>query len=166
VPEVERLSLDGFLAAMKEHLDPVFAKQKETWQREGPAAEQRAQAAGIVIDSIGGNCPVQAEGSFDGMRFYFRARPSPPHDAHRRPLPLCRWPLAGRWRHVQMLLRTSIRLAGVDSAELPGHCRRRRHCAPATGIQPPRPCLAHPGSDLDLSAGWRFLWADRSMVRD
>jgi hypothetical protein len=59
---------------MKEHLDPVFAKQKETWQREGPAAEQRAQAAGIVIDSIGGNCPVQAEGSFDGMRFYFRAR--------------------------------------------------------------------------------------------
>lgn len=26
------------------------------------------------ITSIGGNCPVQAEGSIDGMPFYFRAR--------------------------------------------------------------------------------------------
>jgi hypothetical protein len=29
---------------------------------------------GILIDYIGGNCPVQAEGSIDGQRFYFRAR--------------------------------------------------------------------------------------------
>lgn len=33
-----------------------------------------AHAAGIHFDFIGGNCPVQAEGSFDGLRFYFRAR--------------------------------------------------------------------------------------------
>lgn len=26
------------------------------------------------ITSIGGNCPVQAEGTIDGMPFYFRAR--------------------------------------------------------------------------------------------
>ena len=28
----------------------------------------------IVIDTIGGNCPVQAEGTIDGKPFYFRAR--------------------------------------------------------------------------------------------
>lgn len=29
---------------------------------------------GLVIDIIGGNCPVQAEGTIDGQEFYFRAR--------------------------------------------------------------------------------------------
>lgn len=29
---------------------------------------------GIEIDWLGGNCPVQAEGTFDGVPFYFRAR--------------------------------------------------------------------------------------------
>lgn len=28
----------------------------------------------IVIDTIGGNCPVQAEGSINGENFYFRSR--------------------------------------------------------------------------------------------
>lgn len=28
----------------------------------------------MTIDSIGGNCPVQAEGHIDGQPFYFRAR--------------------------------------------------------------------------------------------
>lgn len=28
----------------------------------------------IVIDWIGGNCPVQAEGAINGKSFYFRAR--------------------------------------------------------------------------------------------
>lgn len=28
----------------------------------------------IIIDWIGGNCPVQAEGTIDGKEFYFRAR--------------------------------------------------------------------------------------------
>lgn len=28
----------------------------------------------LEIDSIGGNCPVQAEGTVDGKEFYFRAR--------------------------------------------------------------------------------------------
>lgn len=30
----------------------------------------------LIIDDIGGNCPVQAEGFFDGIPFYFRARGS------------------------------------------------------------------------------------------
>jgi hypothetical protein len=29
---------------------------------------------GIVIEYLAGNCPVQAEGTIDGKRFYFRAR--------------------------------------------------------------------------------------------
>ena len=28
----------------------------------------------VLIDTIGGNCPVQAEGTIDGFPFYFRAR--------------------------------------------------------------------------------------------
>ena len=28
----------------------------------------------LVIDSLGGNCPVQAEGTIAGKPFYFRAR--------------------------------------------------------------------------------------------
>lgn len=30
--------------------------------------------SGIVIDWLGGNCPVQAEGTIDGKPFYFRSR--------------------------------------------------------------------------------------------
>lgn len=33
-----------------------------------------ANTEGLVIDTIGGNCPVQAEGTIDGQEFYFRAR--------------------------------------------------------------------------------------------
>lgn len=31
-------------------------------------------AEGLTIDYLGGNCPVQAEGTLDGLPFYFRAR--------------------------------------------------------------------------------------------
>lgn len=31
-------------------------------------------AAEIIIHTIGGNCPVQAEGTVNGEKFYFRAR--------------------------------------------------------------------------------------------
>lgn len=32
------------------------------------------ETAGLVIETFGGNCPVQAEGTVDGKEFYFRAR--------------------------------------------------------------------------------------------
>lgn len=38
------------------------------------ALHDKARAAGIHLDWLGGNCPVQAEGMFDGLFFYFRAR--------------------------------------------------------------------------------------------
>ena len=38
------------------------------------AAVVAIEAVGASLDSIGGNCPVQAYGSVDGRRFYFRAR--------------------------------------------------------------------------------------------
>ena len=34
------------------------------------------ERAALVIDCLGGNCPVQAEGTLDGLPFYFRARGS------------------------------------------------------------------------------------------
>lgn len=64
----------GFVAALKETLDPVFEEQRETWEREGPAAEAAFAATGATMRCIGGNCPVQGEGTVDGSAFYFRAR--------------------------------------------------------------------------------------------
>ncbi|MBF5091959.1 hypothetical protein F1640_18565 [Novosphingobium sp. NBM11] len=63
-----------FLEGMRRHLAPIFDQQRETWQREGPAALAEFDATGATLDTIGGNCPVQAEGDVDGHRFYFRAR--------------------------------------------------------------------------------------------
>lgn len=40
------------------------------------AADASAHGPEIEIDTIGGNCPVQAEGRIDGEPFYFRARGS------------------------------------------------------------------------------------------
>lgn len=70
----EITDLKGFLDALGAHLKPMFAEQHEVWEREGPPAEARAAEMGITIACIGGNCPVQAEGTFDGHEFYFRAR--------------------------------------------------------------------------------------------
>jgi len=47
-------------------LAPVTDDENLVWER--------VIAAGITIKMIGGNCPVQAEGSFDDQTFYFRAR--------------------------------------------------------------------------------------------
>lgn len=63
-----------FLHSLRAALAPVFDEQRAVWEREGPAADARAALLGIVFDEIGGNCPLQAEGSFDQQRFYFRAR--------------------------------------------------------------------------------------------
>lgn len=71
---VEIKDVKGFVDALGKHLAPVFAEQKATWEREGPAAMAAFEATGAVLDHIGGNCPVQAEGTVDGQHFYFRAR--------------------------------------------------------------------------------------------
>ncbi len=36
--------------------------------------ESTKMPAAIVIEYLGGNCPVQGEGTIDGKPFYFRAR--------------------------------------------------------------------------------------------
>ena len=38
------------------------------------AAGSTARAPEVVIDTIGGACPTQAEGTVNGIPFYFRAR--------------------------------------------------------------------------------------------
>jgi hypothetical protein len=62
------------LEQLRQMLAPVFEEQREVWERERPAAIERFAVTGAVLESIGGNCPVQAEGTVDGQPFYFRAR--------------------------------------------------------------------------------------------
>lgn len=74
-PGLQRITdLSGFLDTLGKQLAPVFAEQKEAWKKGAPAAMAAFEATGAALDSIGGNCPVQAEGDVDGQRFYFRAR--------------------------------------------------------------------------------------------
>lgn len=53
---------------------PQLERLRELWEQNREAAEAGLAEAGIQLDTIGGNCPVQAEGTIDGKRFYFRAR--------------------------------------------------------------------------------------------
>ena len=55
---------------------PRLEELNAEWEREGPAAIEAFAATGATMDTIGGNCPVQAEGTVDGKAFYFRARGS------------------------------------------------------------------------------------------
>lgn len=53
---------------------PRLEELRQQWEAERPKAEAALEQAGITLDTIGGNCPVQAEGTVDGKQFYFRAR--------------------------------------------------------------------------------------------
>jgi hypothetical protein len=68
------LSLSDTIDELRKLMAPVFEAQKEQWEQNGPIVMARADGLGITIDNIGGNCPVQATGSFDDQEFYFRAR--------------------------------------------------------------------------------------------
>lgn len=56
-------AIDAYEAAM---LRPI----SEAQQDRRPAMTDQ----GLQIDWLGGNCPVQAEGTIDGVPFYFRSR--------------------------------------------------------------------------------------------
>lgn len=67
-------SLDKAVNAhLSEQLDRILRRRPSSAAEEA-AARQRAEALGVRIDMIGGNCPVQAEGYFDDKAFYFRAK--------------------------------------------------------------------------------------------
>jgi hypothetical protein len=55
---------------------PQLEHLRQLWETEGPKAMAALESTGVKLDTIGGNCPVQAEGTIDGKRFYFRARGS------------------------------------------------------------------------------------------
>lgn len=63
-----------FLKVMRAALKPRFDAQDKEWAEHGPGALARAAELRIKLDNYGGNCPVQIEGEFDGLAFYFRAR--------------------------------------------------------------------------------------------
>ena len=67
-------SLDKALKAhLNEQLERILRRRPGSAADE-EAARRRAEALGVRIDMIGGNCPVQAEGYFDDKAFYFRAK--------------------------------------------------------------------------------------------
>jgi hypothetical protein len=47
---------------------------REEWWKAHELAKAALAETVIEIDTIGGNCPVQAEGKINGEPFYFRAR--------------------------------------------------------------------------------------------
>lgn len=59
---------------LETQLDRLLGRPGHSVSAEELAACRRADALGIRIDMIGGNCPVQAEGYFDDKAFYFRAK--------------------------------------------------------------------------------------------
>lgn len=72
----DRDAVDRALQAhLGEQLDRILLRRPSSAAEEA-AARQRAEALGIRIGMIGGNCPVQAEGYFDDKAFYFRAKHS------------------------------------------------------------------------------------------
>lgn len=62
------------LAALRVAMKPAFDAEAAEWKHHGPAAKSRLEATGASLDYLGGNCPVQAEGTVDGQPYYFRAR--------------------------------------------------------------------------------------------
>jgi hypothetical protein len=57
------------------HLAAVPERPADLLWKSGREERTMADSAGgLVIDFLGGNCPVQGEGFVDGKEFYFRAR--------------------------------------------------------------------------------------------
>lgn len=71
---MEITDLEGFLADLRKVIGPTLDAQHREWEEKKPAAMEALDALGVHLTSFGGNCPVQAEGTFDGKHFYFRAR--------------------------------------------------------------------------------------------
>lgn len=67
-------TLKEVFAAMGAAMKPAFDRERAEWDAHGAAATAKLEAAGATLDHIGGNCPVQAEGTVDGQAFYSRAR--------------------------------------------------------------------------------------------
>lgn len=67
-------------AALRAHpaaeriLAVASAEERAVANREADEAQARLEAIGAVLDTYGGNCPVQIDGTFQGEPFYFRAR--------------------------------------------------------------------------------------------
>ena len=58
----------------QEAMKPFFDERRAIEAEKCPPLRAELTELGVTLDCIGGNCPVQAEGSFDDKRFYFRAR--------------------------------------------------------------------------------------------
>ncbi len=65
--------LDG-LASLQEIMRPMFDRHNAIDNIFSPPLERRLLELGAELKYLDGNCPVQGEGKFEGVDFYFRAR--------------------------------------------------------------------------------------------
>ncbi|MGL5735424.1 MAG: hypothetical protein ACRCYS_11210 [Beijerinckiaceae bacterium] len=70
----EIADIDEFVSALGAAIKPRLDADEALWAEHGEAAVAAFDATGAVMKNIGGNCPVQAEGTVEGCAFYFRAR--------------------------------------------------------------------------------------------
>ena len=63
------------LKAAQEAMKPFWDERRAIYAEKSPPLLAELSRMGVSIDTIGGNCPVQAEGKIGGRTdFYFRAR--------------------------------------------------------------------------------------------
>lgn len=68
------MSLDD-LKEIRAAWKPFFDERRAIDAEKSPAIVERLTAMGVSVDSIGGNCTVQAEGEIgENLKFYFWAR--------------------------------------------------------------------------------------------
>lgn len=76
----EHLCANGSLPILTERRKKAWATRRAKYGPVGHAPDAYSRPATrpsvlvVVIDNIGGYCPVQAEGSVNGVPFYYRAR--------------------------------------------------------------------------------------------
>jgi 8-oxo-dGTP diphosphatase len=67
-------TLADALQKLQASFKPMFDDRRAIDAEKSPPIMERLVAAGVTVDWVGGNCPVQSEGSVDGLPYYFRAR--------------------------------------------------------------------------------------------
>jgi hypothetical protein len=62
------------LEKLRKAMRPFWKERERIVKAECPQRIKELKKLNVIIEAIGGNCPVQAQGTVEGHRFYFRAR--------------------------------------------------------------------------------------------
>ena len=68
-------AISKLLKEAHEEFEQLAKPERQQYAEQSPDILKRLAEQGIFVDTMGGNCPVQAEGMIGGKtKFYFRAR--------------------------------------------------------------------------------------------